>query len=247
MRLNFKVCLYIVSLIGLWFTVCSVLAVPAYILPYPNDVAESVIKHSHILAWHGAISLFEILSGLAVGALLAGVMVLIAERFPRLQATLFSSLISLQTIPIFAIIPLFLLWFGHGLITKVMIVGLSSFFPITANIMQGLERCPRGYHEMAHLMQATPSRFFFKIKLPYTLPYLVAGFRIAAVHAPVTVIAADWIGATHGLGYLIMISSGRLQLDLMFACIFILIAYSLLFHQFVCKLQRKVLFWRSDS
>lgn len=247
MRLNLKVWMYVGCLIALWVVLCSVLAVPAYILPYPGDVAVSVIKHNNILAWHGAISLFEILSGLTVGTLLAGVMVLIAERFPKLQATLFSSLISLQTVPIFAIIPLFLLWFGHGLATKIMIVGLSSFFPITASVMQGLERCPQGYHDMARLMQATPCRFFFKIKLPYTLPYLVAGFRIAAVHAPVTVIAADWIGATHGLGYLIMISSGRLQLDLMFACIFILIAYSLLFHQLVCKLQRKVLFWRSDS
>jgi putative hydroxymethylpyrimidine transport system permease protein len=99
---------------------------------------------------------------------------------------------------------------------------------------------------MASLMKATPIRFFFKIKFPYTLPYLVAGFRIAAVHAPVTVIAADWIGATHGLGYLVMLSSGRLQLDLMFACIFLMIGYSLLFHHLVCWLQRKILFWRSD-
>lgn len=247
MRMNFKGYLYLTSLIGVWGMVCFLLAVPSYILPYPSDVALSIIKNSNILGWHGAISLFEILAGLTVGTILAGLMVLVAERFPKLQATLFSSLISLQTVPIFAIIPLFLLWFGHGLVTKIMIVGLSSFFPITASVMQGLERCPQGYHDMARLMQATPCRFFFKVKLPYTLPYLVAGFRIAAVHAPVTVIAADWIGATHGLGYLIMISSGRLQLDLMFACIFILIAYSLLFHQLVCKLQRKVLFWRSDS
>lgn len=246
MRLNFKVGVYLGGLIGLWFALCTFFAVPLYILPHPSEVAISVFKNGNILAWHGAISLFEILSGLIVGSILAALMVLIAEQFPKIRATLFSSLISLQTVPIFAIIPLFLLWFGHGLTTKIIIVGLSSFFPITASVMQGLERCPRGYHDMASLMKATPIRFFFKIKFPYTLPYLVAGFRIAAVHAPVTVIAADWIGATHGLGYLVMLSSGRLQLDLMFACIFLMIGYSLLFHHLVCWLQRKILFWRSD-
>ncbi|WP_032113018.1 ABC transporter permease [Candidatus Paracaedibacter symbiosus] len=247
MRLNLKVSIYLICLLSAWVVLCSLLAMPAYILPHPLDVASSIIKNSNLLAWHGFVSLLEIVSGLLVGILLAGVMIFIAERVPRLRTTLFSSLISLQTVPIFAIIPLFLLWFGHGLITKILIVGLSSFFPITANMMQGLERCPEGYRDMARLMKSTPGRFFFKVKLPYTLPYLVAGFRIAAVHAPVTVIAADWIGATHGLGYLVMLSSGRLQLDLMFSCIFILIGYSLLFHQLVCWLQRKILFWRSDS
>lgn len=246
MRLNLKTGLYLGGLISLWLALCTFFAVPLYILPHPGDVALSVIKNGNVLAWHGAISLFEIFSGLIVGSILAALMVLIAERFPKLRTTLFSSLISLQTVPVFAIIPLFLLWFGHGLVTKIIIVGLSSFFPITASVMQGLERCPQGYHDMASLMKATPIRFFFKIKFPYTLPYLVAGFRIAAVHAPVTVIAADWIGATHGLGYLVMLSSGRLQLDLMFACIFLMISYSLLFHHLVCWLQHKILFWRSD-
>lgn len=247
MRLNLKAWAYLASLIGAWGVLCSLLAVPAYILPHPLDVALSIVQHSNLLVWHGFISLIEIVSGLLVGMLLAGLMVFIAERIPQIQTALFSTLVSLQTVPIFAVIPLFLLWFGHGLMTKILIVGLSSFFPITASVMQGLERCPQGYQDMAQLMQATPVRFFFKIKLPYSLPYLVSGFRIAAVHAPVTVIAADWIGAMHGLGYLVMLSSGRLQLDLMFGCIFVLIAYSLLFHQFVNKLQCKILFWRSDS
>lgn len=247
MRLNLKTYMYLVGLIGIWGGLCSVLTIPVYILPPPTDVIFSMIQHSHLLAWHGFISLIEILSGLFVGLLLAGIMVFVAERIPRFKTALFSTLVSLQTIPIFALIPLFLLWFGHGLSTKILIVGLSSFFPITANIMQGLERCPQSYQDMARLMQAMPMRFFFKIKLPYSLPYLIAGVRIAAVHAPVTVIAADWIGAMHGLGYLVMLSSGRLQLDLMFACIFILIGYSLLFHHLVNRLQRKILFWRSDS
>lgn len=247
MRLNFKAIIYLTSLIGIWVALCSTLAIPSYILPHPLDVASSLVKHSDLLAWHGFISLTEIVLGLLFGVFLAGLMIFIVERVPKLQATLFSSLVSLQTVPIFAIIPLFLLWFGHGLLTKIIIVGLSSFFPITASVMQGLERCPPSYYDMARLMQATPGRFFFNIKLPYSLPHLVSGFRIAAVHAPVTVVAADWIGATHGLGYLVMLSSGRLQLDLMFSCIFILIGYSLLFHQLICWLQRKTLFWWSDS
>lgn len=247
MRLSLKKFVYLASLIGGWSILCTLLEVPPYILPHPLDVAISIVQHSNLLAWHGFISLVEITSGLLMGLLLAGLMVFIAEYVPRVQTILFSTLVSLQTVPIFAVIPLFLLWFGHGLMTKILIVGFSSFFPITASVMQGLERCPQGYQDMARLMQATPVRFFFKIKLPYSLPYLVSGFRIAAVHAPVTVIAADWIGAMHGLGYLVMLSSGRLQLDLMFSCIFVLIGYSLLFHQLVYRLQHKILFWRSDS
>ncbi len=85
MRLNFKVGVYLGGLIGLWLALCTLFAVPLYILPHPADVALSVLKNGNILAWHGAISLFEILSGLIVGSILAALMVLIAERFPKKQ------------------------------------------------------------------------------------------------------------------------------------------------------------------
>lgn len=247
MRLNLRPTLYIATLMAIWAVSCSVISIPAYILPHPLDVFSSFTRYGSLLLWHSSISLLEIVLGIAIGLFLAAISILLSEKMPNIRRTLFSSLVSLQTIPIFAIIPLFLLWFGHGLLTKILIVGLSSFFPITANMLQGLERCPRGYHDMGRLMQMSDVNFFFRIKLPYSLPFLIAGLKIAVVHAPVTVIAADWIGATHGLGYLIMLASGRLQLDIMFACIIILISYSLLFHKLICTLQKRILFWRSDA
>lgn len=246
MYINLRSALYVAILLTAWAILCSVISIPVYILPHPLDVFSSFINHTGLLLWHSGISLLEIILGIIIGLFLAAISILLSEKMPKIRHTLFSSLVSLQTIPIFAIIPLFLLWFGHGFLTKILIVGLSSFFPITANVLQGLERCPKGYRDMGRLMQMSGTNFFFRIKLPYSLPFLMAGLKIAAVHAPVTVIAADWIGATHGLGYLIMLASGRLQLDIMFACIMILIAYSLLFHKLICTLQKRILFWRSD-
>lgn len=247
MRLNLKSAFYITGFLCLWAFLCSWKAVPTYILPHPYDVFISLKTHAGLLLWHSSISLLEIILGITIGILLAAFMTLFFETMPKIRHSLLSSLVSLQTIPIFAIIPLFLLWFGHGLFTKILIVGLSSFFPITVNVIQGLERCPSVYEDMGRLMQMKKINFFLHIKFPYSLPYFMAGLKIAAVHAPVTVIAADWIGATHGLGYLIMLASGRLQLDMMFACIFILVAYSLSFHKLICTLQKGILFWRSDS
>lgn len=219
---------------------------PDYILPQPLSVIGYMIAEPSLLAYHSLLSLAEIFCGLTLGAFIAIRLVMLSVLVPRLKAIMVDTLVALQAIPIFVLLPLFLLWFGHGFGTKIMVIGLSCFFPIAANFLQGINDCPQYYLDQAAIMGARRSKQLWHILLPASLPQLLNGVRIAAVHAPITVIAADWIGATEGLGYLIMLSSGRLQTELLFACIILICTLSLAFNAALAVVTKKIIYWRPE-
>ena len=237
----------IAVLLLIWQGIQSYFDIPSYLLPSPVAVFRYMKANPLLLAEHTAISLLEIIVGLVVGAYIAVRLIILAELLPIIKNTLFDLLIAFQAIPIFAILPLFLMWFGHGFGTKVTVIGLSCFFPIAANFLQGLHDCPQNYLDQAKVMGGRKSTLLWHILLPASLPNLLNGIRIAAVHAPITVIAADWIGATHGLGYLIMLSGGRLETEMLFACIVLICLLSLLFNSLLAIVEKKILYWRALS
>jgi putative hydroxymethylpyrimidine transport system permease protein len=234
------------SILGLWWVITHDTQIPSFLLPQPEQVLQVFLHQWHVLAYHTSFSLFEVILGLTLGSVTALILAFSMARTPTLRSPLLSLLTSLQAIPIFALLPLLILWLGPSLMTKIIVVSLSCFFPITIGALQGFNRIPQGYLDLGHLFHAKNRALFRHLELPAILPYLFAGFRIAAVHAPITVIAADWIGATQGLGYLIMLASGRLQVDLLFAGIICLIGLSLSLHKACNLIQKTFLYWKNE-
>ncbi len=235
------------SILMVWWGITAWTQIPPFLLPTPGDVFTSFINHGAILTFHTAFSLMEILTGLSLGLGISVLLTFVFARKPSWSSPTLHLLTALQAVPIFALLPLLILWLGHGVMTKIFVVSLSCFFPITIAGLSGLNRIAPAYHDLALLFQARSFYQFRHVELPALLPYLMTGFRLAAVHAPVTVIAADWIGATQGLGYLIMLASGRLQVDLLFAGIICLIGLSLSLNKCCNYLNKKLIYWNTES
>lgn len=237
-------------LIFIWQIAVSLGKLPIYILPSPLDVLW-VFYYQWPMLWnHTLISLYEIGFGLGLGILFAFLSALAIDRLRILRTLFMPILIVLQTIPIFALMPILLIWFGHGIIPKMIAIALSCYFPIISSFMDGLLRTPLAFLDLAHVMQY-PSfshwRLLRWVRLPSSMPHLIAGIKIAAAHAPITVIAADWIGAQEGLGYLIMLSGGRMELEIMFSCIILLMILGACLYFFCDRLKKYFLFWHTHS
>ena len=231
-------------LLFLWEAVVWITAIPSYILPSPTQILQAFWQNSSLILWHAGISLGEVVLGLTAGIGLGIASSDAIFQNPFLRRLILPPLVALQAVPTFALLPLLLIWFGYGLLPKIMIVTLCTYFPVTTSLLDGLDRVPSGTLDLGIVMRATPQRILWKIRFPYALPSLISGIRIAAVHAPLTVIAADWIGANAGLGYLMMLTSGRLEIELMFACIMTIVIASSLIYKSIDYVRSRLLFWQ---
>lgn len=237
----------ILGIIGLWFGLAFGLQIPEYFLPSPLQVYSYIMLNWPILLRHSILTALEIMGGLLAAIMAALATGYWTHRSSRAQQGLLSFFLIMQAIPMFALLPLLVLWVGVGGITKVLVVALSAYFPIAASLIQGISQCPQVYQDLAKSLKAKSGAQWSHVLLPSAMPHLLSGVRIAAVHAPVTVLAADWIGAANGLGYLIMLGHGRMQLDMMFACILVFIILALVLNGLVMVIQSWLLSWKTEQ
>jgi putative hydroxymethylpyrimidine transport system permease protein len=144
-------------------------------------------------------------------------------------------LIFTQAVPVFALAPILTLWFGYGIASKVVMAVLIIYFPVTSAFYDGLTRVPADILDMAKIMGGTKRQIMRRIKIPHALPSLGTGLKLAAVYAPIGAVIGEWVGASNGLGYLMLLANGRAKTDLMFASLFTLVVMTLLLSLAVTK------------
>ena len=223
-----------------WQIIVSATGLPKFILPGPMLVAETWWDNRAIIAEHTLTTALEVLIGLAIGTAL-GIATAIHLASSRMARVLIQPiLVFTQALPVFALAPILTLWLGFGLWSKVAMAVLIIYFPITASFFDGLMRTPQGYLDLARTMQASPSRILWNISIPAALPSLASGVRLAAVYAPIGAVIGEWVGASRGLGYLMLLANGRAKTDLMFAAMLTLGVFSVLLHLGVARLTRNL-------
>jgi putative hydroxymethylpyrimidine transport system permease protein len=205
------------GLVLLWWAVTALTGAPAYMLPAPWQVAVALVRHRDTLGWAALTTLTEILAGLALGSLLGGVSGLVIVFSPTLRRWLMPLLLLSQAVPVFALAPLLVLWFGFGMASKIVMAVLVIFCPVTAAFADGLRRTDLGLLDLAATMNASPSAVLRHVRLPAALPAFGSGLRIAAAVAPIGAIIGEWVGSSSGLGYVMLNASARVETDLMFA------------------------------
>ena len=152
-----------------------------------------------------------------------------------------------QAVPVFAIAPLLTLWFGFGMASKVVMATMIIFFPVATAFYDGLRRTDPGLLDLAATMGATKGAMLWRIRLPSALPALASGLRVAAAVAPIGAVVGEWVGASAGLGYLMLHANGRSQADVMFAALFVLALMALALWFTVDRLLRRAIPWQPDS
>lgn len=199
--------------------------IPHFLLPSPMAVAEALWVNRAYLGWHTLITLSEILSGLALGVTLGVTLALGMILSPRLQRWLMPLVLTSQAIPVFALAPLLVLWLGFGMSAKVAMAVLVIFFPVTSAFFDGLRRVNQEYLDLARSMNASFGAQLRHVRLMAALPALGSGLRMAAAVAvaPIGAIIGEWVGSAEGLGYVMLNANARLQTDICFAALFILV------------------------
>ena len=225
----------------LWQTVIWTTGVARFILPPPALVAQTIWESRALLAEHAVVTMAEVLIGLVLGAALGFVSAIGLVASPTVRALVRPILVFSQAVPVFALAPILTLWLGFGLWSKITMTIIIIYFPVTSSFFDSLMRTNRDWIGLAKVMGASPARIMWHIRVPAALPGFASGLRLAAVYAPIGAIIGEWVGASKGLGYLMLLANGRAKTDLMFAALIVLAVLTILLHAAVNKLCEKTL------
>ncbi|MCC2096618.1 MAG: ABC transporter permease [Hyphomicrobiales bacterium] len=216
--------------IGLWQAIVSLTGAPHFILPGPLRVARTFWASLDLIYDNALITWAQIVIGLVLGALL-GIYTAISLALSRLSQMLMRPFIVFaQAIPVFALAPVITLWLGYGMASKIVVVVLMIYFPVASAFFDGLMRTPQGSLDLAQTMNAKPLQTMFRLRVPHAMPSLASGLRLAAAAAPMGAVIGEWVGASRGLGHLMLLANGRAQTDLMFAALLALAAFTVLLY-----------------
>jgi putative hydroxymethylpyrimidine transport system permease protein len=230
--------------VGFWQWRVTANDTPAWFLPSPRLIGQTLIDDRGVLADNAWRTLQEVLIGFAI-ALVCGVLIAVLIHIsPILERAIYPIVIASQAVPIVALAPLLLVWFGYGLAPKVIVTALVAFFPITVGAVDGLRSADRETLDLLRTYGASRGRRFWMVNVPSALPSLFSGARIGIAVAVIGAVFGEYVGANSGLGYLMNISSARLQTERVFAAIVILAVMAITLFAIVALIERRVLRWR---
>ncbi len=239
----------ILFFLAAWSLAVAVFRLPSFILPAPVEVAERTWKaiRDGSLLYHTAATLLEVLLGMAVGigsALLIGY----ALAKSRLLENLLSPyIVASQAIPVVAIAPLLVIWFGPGLASKVLICALIVFFPVLVNTLVGLRSVPENLRDLMRSMRADRRQMLRYLEVPSALPLVLGGLRIGATLAVIGAVVGEFVGSDRGLGFLINLARGQYDTPLVFGTVLTLILLALVLYTLVAALEKRYLKWQRPT
>lgn len=222
--------------------------VPAFLLPSPLAVVDRFIRgwSDASLARHTFVTLSEVLAGLFLGVLLAAVVGYAIAKSAAVERLLSPYIVASQAIPIVAIAPLLVIWFGPGRISKILISSLIVFFPVLVNTVVGVRSVPQDLRELMRSLRATRWQTFARLEVPAALPVLLGGLKIGATLSVIGAVVGEFVGADEGLGFLVNVGRGLYDTALVFVAVFLLIAMALALYGLVAWFERRVS-WRAEA
>ena len=216
---------------AVWQAVVMLTGVPPYILPPPLLVLLAGWANAGVLLANAMVTAEEVLLGLFLGTAF-GVSTAVAMALSdRLRGLVRPALVVSQAVPVFALAPVLTLWLGYGLAAKIAMTVLIVFFPLASVFLDGLMTTPESTLDLARLASASRWRTLLWLRLPHALPALASGLGIAAVYAPIGAVIGEWVGASQGLGYVMLMANARSHTDLMFAALLVLVGLTLGLHR----------------
>ncbi|MCE2577200.1 ABC transporter permease [Komagataeibacter sp. FNDCR1] len=215
----------VVTLLGLvcvWWAIARWGHVPPYLLPAPGAVARALWRQRALLGDSALTTLIETVCGLALGVGGGAMLALLMALSPVVRRWTMPLVLLSQAVPVFALAPLLVLWFGFGMASKIVMAVLVIFFPVTSSFADGLRQTPADWIDLARTMGASRWRMLLHVRLPAALPALASGVRVATAIAPIGAVVGEWVGASSGLGFLMQTANTRFETDLMFAALLVL-------------------------
>lgn len=236
--------LFLTLLVIIWQFIVDSGIIARYILPSPWDVVVVSIRILPELKDHIYTTLQEALTGFMIAILFSVTLAILMDNFTLIKKAVQPLLVVSQTIPIMVLAPLFAMWFGFGLLPKIMVVILVCFFPIVVSLLEGLNTLDPDLLNLMKSMKASRWQMFYLAKFPSSLPNFFSGLKIAATYSIIGAVIGEWMGGMSGLGVYMTRVRQSFALDKVFATILIIIFLSIILFKIIELIQFLLMPWR---
>jgi NitT/TauT family transport system permease protein len=232
-----------VAVLVVWEAVSRMFRLPEFVLPAPTAILAVLIAHQRDLGYAAYVTAREVLYGFVFSAIIGAAVALVTARFAAFGRALYPLVVLFQTVPKVALAPLFILWFGFDLAPKVVLIVVIAFFPVAINMMVGLQNVDPNLIALMRSVGASRNEILMRIQIPNSLPYLMAGLKVAVTLAVIGAIVGEFAGAQAGLGYMIQFASTQMQTSLVFAALVEVSVLGLLFYYVIEWIERRYVDW----
>ena len=233
----------LIGMLAVWETAIAIFKPPRYLLPAPSAIATDLVIYWPILFKEAAVTTYETVLGFFLSVIIAAPLAVLLSYSKPFERSLYPLIVGSQTIPKVALAPLFLAWFGFGIVPKIVIVVLVTFFPILINAVVGLKSLSLEMLNLARSMGSSPTQLFWRFQLPNALPSIFAGMKVASILAIIGAIVAEFVGADSGLGYVMIVAISNLDAAREFSAIIVLSVIGIVFFAAIEYLERLSIPW----
>ena len=234
-------------LVLLWEIGGKAMEVPSYIIPLPSQIGRSLLENQELLFYHAQATMTAALWGILAASLLGVGVAVLMDRLPLAKRTLYPLLVVSQTIPIIALAPILMIWFGLGLAPKILTVTLVCFFPMAVTVTESLAQVEEEAEALFIVMGAGLWQTLRHLHFPAVLPGFFAGLKIAATYSVMGAVIGEWLGGNRGLGVFIIRSMHTYNVSQVFAAILVVVALSLLLFGLTSLLARVTMPWQEKG
>jgi NitT/TauT family transport system permease protein len=233
----------LLGVIVFWEAVSRIFRLPEFVLPAPSMIVSVLIAHQRDLAYAAFVTAREVLWGFVLSGVIGAAVALVIARFATFGRALYPLVVLFQNVPKVALAPLFILWFGFDLAPKVVLIVVIAFFPVAINMLVGLQTVDSNLIALMRSVGASRNEILWRIQIPNSLPYLMAGLKVAVTLAVIGAIVGEFAGAQAGLGYMIQFASTQMQTALVFAALVEVSVLGMLFYYVIEWIERRYIDW----
>ncbi|MBS4052865.1 MAG: ABC transporter permease [Methylomonas sp.] len=237
----------LVGLLALWELADLIFSFDKVILPSPIEIIGAFFQNFSKLIAETGVTMIEAVFGFVLGSASAYLLAIVFVHSPAIQKAVYPYAVALKSTPLVAIAPLLVVWFGNGMLSKVVMSALVAFFPVLVNSVSGLANIDQELLDLMKSLSASQWQILIKIRIPNSLGYLFASLKTATSMSVVGAVIGEYTGATEGIGHLINTSSYYLDTPLMFAAIVCISVSGILFFNLMGILEKKLVFWKNPS
>jgi len=239
--------LLILALIGVWQAYVVIFDVRRFILPQPLEVAESLVTRWAIYQPHTIVTFREAAIGFLLAAVVGVALAVLVTTWRALRLAIYPIIVASQAMPVIAIAPLLIIWFGYGPTSKILVAALVAFFPIVVSSAAGLASLSDGAVRLMRSFPSSTTQVFLRARLPHALPQVFSGFKVAAVLSVVGAVVGEWVGSDEGLGFLIIQSNAKLATTTVFGAVVVLTLMGIVLFLIVTLVEWLALPWNRRS
>ncbi|TDM04131.1 ABC transporter permease [Macrococcus carouselicus] len=246
MKYYLKFALFMVVLLVIWEVLVKVLNVDSYTLPAPSAIVQAFFTGYPDYKSDLVPTVLLVLEGLFMSVVFGIVMAVTLHLIPTVEPYIYPLLIMSQNVPVIVVAPLLVIWFGFGLLPKLIVITLVCFFPVTVSLLEGFKSVDQDLRKYMLISGATRLQIFTKLEWPGSMPFLFNGLKIAGTYSVMGAIISEWLGTDKGLGKFMIISQRAFQVDNVFVAIVWIIIFALVIFGVIRLLEKMTVRWKHD-